>query len=280
MDNVLRLFSAAGPTVAEALALRLQPVLRERLNVCSNSTLCATERTRVLARLDREARGTGLEQFNRQIRAAARTYLSRKGTHIHRLDAEVFMEEVLVLTHTRLTHFDPQRGRFSTWLGCHILLRVYTDMQRSIDPTWQRPKPTTAEGQLEHRNARGLATALSFDAPTDAMPGLRGEDAPSLIGRVGTDAPGESGLLEEQCRERFVWALNQLSEPQKALLTRVHVHGEPQKEVAHSLGLSPARVSQKLRDTCEQLGAILGREFHAECGETNFCEALRGAHRE
>lgn len=274
---MLRVFSSIQTrTLAENLALCLQPVLRERAAVCSDTALTAQKRLESLARLDRQARQVGLEQFNRELASACRVYFTRKKPQAGpRFELDIFTEEVLVLTHARLMHFDPQKGRFSTWLGSHILLRVYTDLQRSIDPTWRRPQPITPEGQLERRNAHQLTHALSLDRPVGTTD-LGGNEELGLLDTLSASgAPVESGLLEEQCRVRFVWALAQLSDHQKALLTRVYIHGEAQKDIARSLGVAPARVCQKLRDICKQLAVLLGEDFREDCGESEFCEALR-----
>lgn len=258
----------------QEMALRLQPVLGERTRLSTNTSLTPRVRTERLLKLDREVERLGLKRFNCKLKHLCWAYCSRKGTGSGRFDTEAFVEDVLLLTYARLPQFDPARANFATWLGAHILLRVYTTMQRAIDPTWQRPLPTTERGQQEQLTARALSRPRSLD-------GLTAEssepDSSANLGEAiaACEVGAESELLEGQCRERFVRALERLDEPEQALLTRAYLHGESQKEIAQSLGRTRARICQRLSGIADKLAALLGEDFEADCGNTAFCDALR-----
>lgn len=259
----------------QALALRLQPLLGERTRLTTDASLVPRERNEGLLKLDREAERLGLKRFNRKLEHLCRAYCFRKGAGVSgKFDTEAFAEDVLLLTYARLSDFDPARANFTTWLGSHILLRVYTTMQRAVDPTWQRPLPTTERGRQEQLTARELSRPRSLDGLTDES-----SEAHPPVGLGETIAAIEAGaevdLLDEQCRERFVQALEGLEEPEKALLTRAYLYGESQKEIAQSLGRTRARVCQRLAAIADKLAALLGEDFEADCGNTAFCDALR-----
>ncbi|UFP92904.1 sigma-70 family RNA polymerase sigma factor [Gloeobacter morelensis] len=282
MNNAAPLFSLMGSRlsladVTQALALRLQPILRERQRLCADTAIDTERRSRHLRVLERDAQRQGLVQLHQRLALICRNYAARKGTgDSERFDIESFIEEVVLLTHARLPEFDPDKARFSTWFGSHILRQVYTDMQRRIDPSWQRPEPTTAAGRAERQVARRIARPDSLDRPVRL--GAGGEESTSqaeLINVSVSYPSAENSLIEEDCRDRFVEALAQLGEADKVLLTRLYLLGETQKEIAASLGRTPARICQRLRLICTRLAAVLGSGFEADCIDTQFCEALR-----
>ncbi|WP_041243722.1 sigma-70 family RNA polymerase sigma factor [Gloeobacter kilaueensis] len=258
------------------LALRLQPLMGERMRLIADTALTPQRRTEGLFRLEREAERLGLRRFNQKLEQLCRAYCARKGaSRSGRFDTEAFTEDVLLLTYARLFHFDPTKANFMTWLGSHILLRVYTTMQRSIDPTWQRPQATTERGRQEQWTARALAYPRSLDGvtPVSAFEPESGVDPGETIG--AGEASAEAELLEEHCRERFLRALERLDDAEKALLTRAYLYGESQKEIAQSLGRTRARVCQRLRAIADKLAVLLGEDFEPDCGNTAFCAALR-----
>ena len=147
-------------------------------------------------------------------------------------------------------------------------------MQRAIDPTWQRPLPTTERGRQEQLTAREFSRPRSLDKPAvESSEPDSNSDLGETMAASGADA--ESELLEGQCRERFVRALECLVESEKALLTRVYLHGESQKEIARSLGRTRARICQRLAAIADKLAVLLGEDFEPDCGNTAFCDALR-----
>ncbi|BAC91382.1 sigma-70 family RNA polymerase sigma factor [Gloeobacter violaceus] len=280
MNNAAPLFSLgeSRPSLADAthaLVLQLQPILRERQRLCADTSIGTERRAQNLRILEREAQRQGLVQLHQRLALICRNYVARKGTGGPEcLDIESFVEEVILLTHARLPEFNPDKARFSTWFGSHILRQVYTDMQRRIDPSWQRPEPTTAAGRAERQIARRIARPDSLDRPVRLSAG--GDESTSQAELVSVSYPCvEDGLIEEDCRERFVEALEQLGEADKVLLTRLYLLGETQKEIAASLGRTPARISQRLRQICTRLAAALGSGFQEDCIDTQFCEALR-----
>lgn len=183
MNNAAPLFSLMGSRlsladVTQALALRLQPILRERQRLCADTAIDTERRSRHLRVLERDAQRQGLVQLHQRLALICRNYAARKGTgDSERFDIESFIEEVVLLTHARLPEFDPDKARFSTWFGSHILRQVYTDMQRRIDPSWQRPEPTTAAGRAERQVARRIARPDSLDRPVRLGAGAKNRPA-------------------------------------------------------------------------------------------------------
>jgi RNA polymerase sigma factor (sigma-70 family) len=264
----LRLFPAEAKQstadILQSLALQLQPLANQRQLLCNNVHLDQHERQSRLRQLDLQAEKLDIRLFHRCLEAACRNYCQRLGKARY-FELEDFIEEVLLLTHIRLVEFDPQRGRFSTWLGSHILRQSYTDLQRRIDPAWKRPPPQAANALFERAFSKQIAQAVSLE---------------SLAQRQATDAlaiPVEASesLLEEHCQERFWLALEALGEADRVLLTRIYLYGETQQEIASSLGRSKARISQRLKDICSRLAILLGSSFSEDCIDTQFCDVLR-----
>jgi RNA polymerase sigma factor (sigma-70 family) len=253
----------------QALALALQPLLREREWVLIERALPAAERARRLGALGRRMRRAGLGEFHRLVERVCRSYCARYGGTVQcRFEVEDFVTEVLTLTCTQLVAFDPKVARFSTWFSTCVLPRVYSDMQRRIDPGWGRPQPKTDSGRLLRREAFNATRSLSLDQTF-------GSDQP-ISERVADPAGcAEKQLLEGQCQESFLQAVCCLGAAEQVLLRRVYVLHEPQKDIADALGVTPAAISLRLKRIYQRLADLLGEPFEAECADTHFCEALR-----
>ncbi|AGY59648.1 sigma-70 family RNA polymerase sigma factor [Gloeobacter kilaueensis] len=262
--------SRPAETTAEALqqlAVVLQPVLRAREQVLSDPALPPSAKEQRLRQLAREARSGGLQDFNALLERVCRSYCRRYETPA-RFEVDDFVTEVISLTYSQLALFDPQVARFSTWFSSCILPRVYSDMQRRINPSWGRPQPKTTQGNLARQEVLNIVRNLSLDQPTEAN---------RPLGEVVADraAPVETQLLEAQCQEYFLEAVGRLAEGEQWLLRRVYVLQEPQKDIAASLGITPAAISIRFKKIYRRLAELLGESFDSECGETQFCEALR-----
>ncbi|WP_164929134.1 sigma-70 family RNA polymerase sigma factor [Gloeobacter violaceus] len=197
---------------------------------------------------------------------------SPAGSH-PRFDAELLSEEVKLMVHARLPHFDPERGHFGPWFKVYVLLPVYKRLCSEIDADWGRRAPQTQGGRVRRWLKRWVHAPLSLDAPVgDAR---QDGELPALGETVASGGGGpETQLLEDQCRERFLRALERLAEAERVLIERVHLRGERQQEVARSVGLTPGRVSQKLKRAAGRLAETLEESFEDECGGTAFCRGL------
>lgn len=253
----------------QALALALQPLFDERERVIADRTTNAIERSRCLKVLGHELRRAGLCEFNRLVEKVCRSYCGKYGGNVHcRFEVEDFVTEVLTLTWAQFGSFDPRVARFSTWFSNCILPRVYSDMRRRIDPSWGRPEPKTAMGRLARQEVSNAVRNLSLDEPsgTDQILSDRVADPTGSV---------EKQLIEAHCREYFLQAICQLSAAEQVLLKRIYVVHEAQKEIAESLGISPAAVSLRMKKIYHRLADLLGEPFDAECADTQFCEVLR-----
>ncbi len=245
-------------------------MLRAREALLSDQSVLPTLRTQQLKALGREANAAGLSEFNSLIEKICRGYCRKYDTGLTaRFEVEDFLSEVLILTYAQLTSFDPQVARFSTWFSACILPRVYSQMQRRVDPGWGRPQPKTVQGALARLEVANLARSFSLDQPL-------GESEQPFSERIADRGiTGEAHLLEAQCQEYFLEAVRQLSEAEQILLRRVYVLQEAQKDIALSYGLTPAAISVRLKKIYARLAHLLGESFDSECGDTQFCEALR-----
>jgi len=276
-STVINLFSAGRTRtpqttsdVLQALAVALKPLVAEREALLAERTLTALERERRLREVARRSREAGLDEFHRLIEKVCRGYCSRYPQQAAgRFEVEDFVTEVMALTFSQLVNFEPQVARFSTWFSSCILPRVYSDMQRRINPSWGRPQPKTAEGQRARLEVLNIVRNISLDQPTAIS------DQP-FAERVADRQPSsETQILESQCQEYFLAAVAQLGEAERVLLRRVYVLQEAQKDIAASLGITPAAISLRLKKTYSRLAALLGEPFEAECADTQFCEALK-----
>ncbi|MBC7880652.1 MAG: sigma-70 family RNA polymerase sigma factor [Anaerolineae bacterium] len=279
--RVFNLTRETQPSIADALhelAVRLQPLVRQWHAVRRETAIAFAERAAQLARLERAANRVGMVEMHRLLRHLCRQYCNARNTaQGGSFDVEVFEEEVLLLLHERLPQFEPQRGRFSTWLSHYILQEAFSSLQRSVNPRWGRPAAITERGRLQQQTARHLAQATSAsravgsggDAPPDLLEGICA--VPSDLGET---------LLEQQCHEQFLQAVEQLSEANRLLLERIFLRSEVKQDVARSMGCSPGRISQKLSDIKKRLAELLGPDFNDECGETSFCCGAQCARRQ
>lgn len=99
-----------------------------------------------------------------------------------------------------------------------------------------RPAPVTERGRQQRRTALQLARAAS--APRGTSSG--GDPPPELLEGIADDRSGiGDGLLEQQCREQFLQAVDRLSAADQLLLERIFLRGEVKQDVARSMGRSP-----------------------------------------
>jgi RNA polymerase sigma factor (sigma-70 family) len=279
--GVFSLTRQTQPSIADALhelAVRLQPLVRQWHAVRRETAIAFAERAAQLARLEREANRAGMVEMHRLLRHLCRQYCNARNTaHGGCFDVEVFEEEVLLLLHERLPQFEPQRGRFSTWLSHYVLQEAFSSLQRSINPRWGRPAAITERGRLQQQTARQLAQATSASRAV----GSGGDPLPDLLEGICA-MPSDLGdsLLEQQCHEQFLQAVEQLSEANRLLLERIFLRGEVKQDVARSMGCSPGRISQKLSDIKKRLAELLGPDFNDECGDTSFCRGAQCSHRQ
>jgi len=232
------------------LALRLQPLLQRRAEVLN--------RPLELAQLTIQLRKAGLPELQQKLAGSCRSYFAQHGA-VRGMAVEDFILEVQLLTFAKLVNFDPAQANFFTWFSRHILPRVYSDLQRQQNPGWGRPLATTAEGQRVRQTVLNLVQALPLEP----------KHHPSYL------ASTEQALLEAQCREYFRQCLAQLSSADQILVQRFYVQGEPQKEIAQSLNVSPATICVRLKKICQQLATLLGEPFVTDCSDTEFCQVFR-----
>ncbi|UFP94833.1 sigma-70 family RNA polymerase sigma factor [Gloeobacter morelensis] len=268
----MKVLNLAQPSIADMLhelAVRLQPLVWQWHVIRRETAITPAERNTKLARLEREANRAGMVEMHRLLRHLCRQYCSARNVAWEgRFDVQAFEEEVLLLLHERLPQFEPQRGRFSTWLSNHVLQEVFSSLQRRVNPRWGRPAPVTERGRQQRRTALQLARAAS--APRGTSSG--GDPPPELLEGIADDRSGiGDGLLEQQCREQFLQAVDRLSAADQLLLERIFLRGEVKQDVARSMGRSPGRISQKLGEIKKRLAELLGPDFNDECGDTHFC---------
>ncbi|AGY58261.1 sigma-70 family RNA polymerase sigma factor [Gloeobacter kilaueensis] len=278
MDNILP-FEQRFPRQSKAeqlhqLAVVLQPIERKRQQVVAAAGLSSTEKIQCLGRLEREASRAGLGEFHGVLERLCREFCRRSPAGSHpRFDAELLSEEVKLMVHARLPQFDPERGHFGPWFKVYVLLPVYKRLCSEIDVDWGRRVPQTDGGRVRRWLRRWAHAPLSLDAPVGTT--QQDGDLPALGETVASkEGSPENQLLEDQCRERFLRALERLAEAERLLVERVHLRGERQQEVARSVRLTPGRVSQKLKRAAERLAEILGENFEDDCGGTAFCRGL------
>ncbi|MBC7879786.1 MAG: sigma-70 family RNA polymerase sigma factor [Anaerolineae bacterium] len=269
---LIDLFTAKRETTSDALqklAISLQPLFQERERVLGEAP--SPTRDQRLQDLGRRMRLAGLERFHQLIERVCRSHCAKyDASRTSRFEVEDFVIEVLTLTCAQLPTFDPKTARFSTWFSACILPRIYSEMQRRINPSWGRPQPKTQEGQWARQEVMNIVRNVSLDQPTST------DSTQTYADRVADQhSSSEMQILEEQCRAYFLQAIAQLSEAEQVLFRRVYVLQEPQKEIAQALGVTPAAISQRLKKTYQRLAELLGMTFEAECAETQFCEALR-----
>lgn len=279
--RVFNLTRQTQPSIADALhelAVRLQPLVRQWHAVRRETAIAFAERAAQLARLERAANRAGMVEMHRLLRHLCRQYCNARNTAKGgSFDVEVFEEEVLLLLHERLPQFEPQRGRFSTWLSHYVLQEAFSSLQRRINPRWGRPAAITERGRLQQQTARHLAQATSASRAV----GSGGDPPPDLLESIGA-GPSDLGdtLLEQQCHEQFLQAVDQLSEANRLLLERIFLRDEVKQDVARSMGCSPGRISQKLSDIKKRLAELLGPDFNDECGDTSFCRGAQCSSRQ
>ncbi len=263
---------AKPATVSDALqtiALQLLPIFQARKRILTDATLSAQERGQRLQSLDRQARLQGLPKFTELL---ARVCASRPQVYSngHPIDCEEFASQVTLLTLDRIVDYNPEAARFSTWLSRSILPHVYSAMQRQVNPAWGRPAPKTERGEAQRQQVNQLARSYSLDQP------LAGTERTSLAEVTPDRRPSaEAHLLEGQCRDCFLSAIDRLQESERVLLKRVYVHEESQKQIAASLGITSAAISIQLKKVHRKLFELLGTPFQEECADTQFCESLR-----
>ncbi|UFP94466.1 sigma-70 family RNA polymerase sigma factor [Gloeobacter morelensis] len=274
-----RFFSSPPPTLGQrlhTLAVQLQPVLRRWRQIACDGSVAAAARRALLRDLDKEARQANRAEFLQLVERLCRGYCSRKKVGSHpAFDLELFVEEVKVLALSRLEEFDPAYP-FHGWFTSYILLPVYKSLGRSVVVTWENRTPRTEQGRFARWQAQQLLSARSMAGPFYAE--NHQEEYLAMAEWVpDPKALPEDELLEQHCRERFVEALKSLNESEQTLLTRICLRGELQKEVARSVGLTPGRISQKLKHIYEKLARELGEHFRHDCGQTSFCREWQSA---
>lgn len=268
------------PSAAESLqeiALKLQPLLARQEQI-RDVPMPPQVREQRLKELSRELVRAGIADFNRILEGVCCSYCRKHEADIAtRFEVQDFVIEVQILTLSRLLQFDPRSAGFSTWFSICILPRVYTDIQRSLNPAWGRPQPRTAEGRAARQDVYNFANRLSLDQPVAFMEANGPADSrETTFDRIpAANTSVEAGLLEQQCIDMFVQALQQLGVAERVLLRRLYVQQETQKAIAQSLGLTPAAVNVRLKKTCARLALLLGDAFKEECADTQFCDALR-----
>lgn len=267
------------PSAAESLqelALKLQPLLARQEQI-RNVPMPPQVREQRLKELSRELVRAGIADFNRILEGVCCSYCRKHEADIaNRFEVQDFVIEVQILTLSRLLQFDPRSAGFSTWFSTCILPRIYTDVQRSLNPAWGRPQPRTAEGRAARQEVYNFANRLSLDQPVTFRGVGPRDSVETTFDRLSALNPSaEAGLLEQQCIDMFVQALQQLGVAERVLLRRLYVQQETQKAIAQSLGLTPAAVNVRLKKTCARLALLLGDAFKEECADTQFCEALR-----
>jgi RNA polymerase sigma factor (sigma-70 family) len=169
-----------------------------------------------------------------------------------------------------LSEYDPAYP-FQCWFTSYILLPVYKSLGRSVVVTWESRVPKTEQGRFMRWQTLQLLSAQSMEDPAYAS---HQEDEYPTMAEIIPDQKGnpEDKVLDQQCRERFVQALQGLSETDQTLLTRIYLKNEMQKEVAQSVGITPGRISQKLKQIYDKLASELGEHFQDDCGQTSFCQ--------
>jgi RNA polymerase sigma factor (sigma-70 family) len=255
----------------QTLATQLQPVLRRWQQVVCDDSLPANERRELLHHLERQAQKANRSQFLQLIEKLCRSYCSRKKVGSHPgFDLELFIEEVKFLAMSRLSEYDPAYP-FQCWFTSYILLPVYKSLGRSVVVTWESRVPKTEQGRFMRWQTLQLLSAQSMEGPAYAS---HHEDDYPTMAEIIPDHKGnpEDKVLNQQCRERFVQALQGLSETDQTLLTRIYLKNEMQKEVAQSVGITPGRISQKLKQIYDKLASELGEHFQDDCGQTSFCQ--------
>jgi RNA polymerase sigma factor (sigma-70 family) len=253
------------------LATQLQPVLCKWREVARDPALDAAERRGMLRQLEKQAQRANRSEFLHLIERLCRSYCSRKKVGSHPcFDLELFIEEVKLLALSRIEEFDPTYP-FQCWFTSYILLPVYKSVGRSVVVTWEQRTPKTAQGRFARWQALQVLTAQSMEGP--AYRSFVEEEHPTVADLVPDEkANPENEVLERDCRERFVQALRKLNETEQTLLTRICLNGELQKQVAQTVGLTPGRISQKLKQIYEKLACTLGDHFDRDCAQTSFCQ--------
>ncbi|WP_287131143.1 sigma-70 family RNA polymerase sigma factor [Candidatus Cyanaurora vandensis] len=245
--------------------------MQRREQLCANQLLLGLEQEHLLLQISQELLRAGLAEFYQLLARVCQVYFYQRKDRAHGFELDDFTLEVQLATLGRLSRFNPQVGKFSSWFGACILPSVYSSLQRQLNPTWGRPRPQTPLGLLVRREAFNVVNCLSLDQP------LLLNDSDDLItlgNKVPQEATAETELLEQQCLELFVQALRQLRTSERNLLRSLYLGQQTQRSLADTLGITPAAMSMRLKKIYRRLATLLGESFAQECANTPFCEAL------
>jgi RNA polymerase sigma-70 factor, ECF subfamily len=152
--------------------------------------------------------------------------------------AEEVAQEAFLKFWERPELYQPERGRFISWLLSTVHNRAINERRRS---------------------------SFRLNVSADREPA--NEEMPTLLNRIPDESPEPHELVWTQVQLRAVrQALEQLSSPQRKVIELAYFNGLNQREIAETLGEPLGTIKTRIRLSLQKLRSILYAEGLIELG--------------
>ena len=184
-----------------------------------------------------DARNVLMDKHRRSLERLVRMRLDRQVQR--RVDASDVVQDVLLEAHRRLDKFLADGS-----MPFHLWLRQLA-RDRIID--------------MHRRHRVAAKRSVDKEQPLDARPG-RNDDSGAALAASLKDAEltPAAATIRRELEQKFVAALDELSEDDRDLLLMRHIEGMGNSEVAQALGLSQPAAGMRHLRALRRLRAVLG----------------------